>query len=409
MKLLVRNRFYRLLTLSDFFNGFGASIYNLVFIVFASSMDHRKLAIGIAAMITFVPTIFNVLISMYADRTKDKGRIYLALGYVQAILFILIAFLTQSVSWLAFSTVCLINILSDMLSTYRSGLKLPMIQTHVAEEDLMEAFSFRQVVSVVSLLGGQALGVWLLSISHNHFFLVSLVNAATFLTSTLILLGMRQELTYQVRGEELRQPFFRQFKELYTNLRKVFQGLKTGNFELFLLAVLLINALGGSITPIYQLSFTDAPLFGLSFSQSLFLLQVISITGTILGGLTPNDYFSKQSFNTILKIVAGLLVLIATSNALAFSPVISLLLLIFLSYLAGKINPKLQAMLMKEIPSNVLAQTGSFLELLFTLSMPLGTALFTSLALASIWLSWVIFAGLALLTLGISLCLSARG
>ena len=38
MKLLFRNQAYRLLTLSRFFNAFGASIFNLVFIVYASTL-----------------------------------------------------------------------------------------------------------------------------------------------------------------------------------------------------------------------------------------------------------------------------------------------------------------------------------------------------------------------------------
>ena len=37
MKLLFRKSAYRLLTLSRFFNAFGASIFNLVFIVYAST------------------------------------------------------------------------------------------------------------------------------------------------------------------------------------------------------------------------------------------------------------------------------------------------------------------------------------------------------------------------------------
>ncbi len=43
MKLLFRNQAYRLLTLSRFFNAFGASIFNLVFIVYASTLPQASL------------------------------------------------------------------------------------------------------------------------------------------------------------------------------------------------------------------------------------------------------------------------------------------------------------------------------------------------------------------------------
>ena len=38
MKLLLRNQAYRVLSLSRFFNAFGASIFNLVFVVYASTL-----------------------------------------------------------------------------------------------------------------------------------------------------------------------------------------------------------------------------------------------------------------------------------------------------------------------------------------------------------------------------------
>ncbi|MDS2909277.1 hypothetical protein RKY35_09060, partial [Streptococcus pneumoniae] len=43
MKLLFRNPAYRILTLSRFFNAFGASIFNLVFIVYASTLSQPQL------------------------------------------------------------------------------------------------------------------------------------------------------------------------------------------------------------------------------------------------------------------------------------------------------------------------------------------------------------------------------
>ena len=45
MKLLFRNQAYRLLTLSRFFNAFGASIFNLVFIVYASTLPQASFAV----------------------------------------------------------------------------------------------------------------------------------------------------------------------------------------------------------------------------------------------------------------------------------------------------------------------------------------------------------------------------
>ena len=60
MKLLVRNKIFALLSLSRFLNTLGAAIYNLVFVVFAASMPQPSLAVGIANLIVFIPSLFTI-------------------------------------------------------------------------------------------------------------------------------------------------------------------------------------------------------------------------------------------------------------------------------------------------------------------------------------------------------------
>ena len=106
---------------------------------------------------------------MKADRTKKKANWLIRIGYLQAILFILIALMTKIPGYLAFSIVCFLNIVSDCLSDYRGGLQLPIMQKNIPSEDLMEAYSFNQLLSMVCSISGQALGVWLLAISTIKF------------------------------------------------------------------------------------------------------------------------------------------------------------------------------------------------------------------------------------------------
>lgn len=46
---------------------------------------------------------------------------------------------------------------------------MPLIKEKVAEDDLMEAYSFSQFITYISAIGGQAFGVWLLALSVNNF------------------------------------------------------------------------------------------------------------------------------------------------------------------------------------------------------------------------------------------------
>ncbi|COJ15563.1 major facilitator superfamily permease [Streptococcus pneumoniae] len=59
MKLLFRNPAYRILTLSRFFNAFGASIFNLVFIVYASILSQASFAVAMANIVMILPTLFT--------------------------------------------------------------------------------------------------------------------------------------------------------------------------------------------------------------------------------------------------------------------------------------------------------------------------------------------------------------
>ena len=138
MKLALKNRLFAFISLSRIFNILGSSIYNIVFIVFASSMPQPKFAVGIANFIVLIPTFFTVFVGMKADKTRQKARWLIHLGYLQAFLFILVALLTKSASYLAFATVCFLNIFSDLISDYRSGLQMPILQKTIEEKDLME-------------------------------------------------------------------------------------------------------------------------------------------------------------------------------------------------------------------------------------------------------------------------------
>ena len=78
MKLLFRNQAYRLLTLSRFFNAFGASIFNLVFIVYASTLPQASFAVAMANIVMIIPTLFTVF-------CRDSGRLHEGQGQMDGL------------------------------------------------------------------------------------------------------------------------------------------------------------------------------------------------------------------------------------------------------------------------------------------------------------------------------------
>lgn len=392
MKLLFRNPAYRILTLSRFFNAFGASIFNLVFIVYASTLSQASFAVAMANIVMLLPTLFTVFAGIRADYTRAKVKWMVYSGLFQAVLFFLAALVVQQASLFAFSSLCLINVISDIISDFAGGLRMPLIKEKVAEDDLMEAYSFSQFITYISAIGGQAFGVWLLALSVNNFSLVAGINACFFLVSATILFLGKSKLSLSMSsadGENL---------TIYRNLRLVF--LKSGqkNFGFMLFAVLLINSLGGALGGIYNIFFLSHSLLNFSYTEALFINQFCVLVAIIISSLTGNDYFGKQSLPRLMMWATVGLSLVGLAN-LFNQVVLGLLFLFFTLYVSGKVQPKISAMLMKNLAPEVLARTSNFLGLLFTLSIPVGTACFSLVAVWNIQLTWMLFVGLSLLAI----------
>ena len=404
MKLLLRNQAYRVLSLSRFFNAFGASIFNLVFVVYASTLPEASVAVAMANVVMMLPTLFTVFVGIRADYTKDKVKWMTYVGLFQAVLFFLAALVVQQASFFALSTLCLINVISDVASDFAGGLRMPLVKEKVAEQDLMEAYSFSQFITYISAIGGQAFGVWLLGLSVNNFSLVAGINACFFLVSAVILFLGRSKLSLSISspdGESLKNEKLSikdQFLTIYRNLRLVFLKGGQKNFGFMIFAVLLINALGGALGSIYNIFFLSHSLLNFSYTEALFISQVCVLLAIIISSLTGNDYFGKQSLPRLMMWATLGVGLVGLANL--FNQVVLGLLFLFLTlYVSGKVSPKISAMLMKNLAPEVLARTSNFLGLLFTLSIPVGTACFSLVAVWNIQLTWMLFVGLSLLAI----------
>ena len=197
MKLFFSNALYRSITLSRMFNLMGSYIYNIVFVIYAASLPYANIAVFIANIITIIPTFFTFWIGVQADRTGKKGDLMIVIGFVQAILFTVVAFLISNKTFLVFAIVCFLNVVTDVLSDYAGGLRMPILQKNLEKDELFEAYSFTQFITYCCSITGQTVGVWLLAISANNFALVATINALSFLISSMVLLHKRRQLIHE--------------------------------------------------------------------------------------------------------------------------------------------------------------------------------------------------------------------
>lgn len=373
MNLFFKHHLFRILTLSRFLSSSGAYIYNLVFIVYAASLPFKNIAVFMANMITILPFLFTFYVGIKADHTRNKAGTIIWVGCVQSLLFLLIASVIQDQNFVTFAFICMVNICSDILSDYTAGLRMPIIQHNISEDKLYEAYSFTQFVSYLSNLGGQALGVWLLTTSHQDFSFVAIVNAGFFLLSSLILFKNRRELTHlSVTVENEPISLLQQVKAIYADMDNIFRQRESKSLLKIILVILVMNTLGGAI----------------------------------LGSLTPHDYFGKWSFSSLLSLNAIMFVLLATANILDFSPLVGVACLAFVMYLMSKSMPKLDTLLLSNLSADVLARSNNLLSMIFSLTLPLGMSIFSFLALQDIRLCWWVF--LVVSVIGLILSLEKR-
>ena len=89
--------------------------------------------------------------------------------------------------------------------------------------------------------------------------------------------------------------------------------------------------MAGSLIALYNLYLLDNPIFQLSFSQSLLVLQTTLVLAMIAASLTPNDYFSRLSLNQLTLWAALTMILLAVSNFLHLPVFVGICFWIFTS------------------------------------------------------------------------------
>ena len=404
MKLILKNHFFRLMTLSNFFNNLGSAIYNLVFVIYVAEVYQSKTMLFIANNIMMLPIYFQIFIGFQSDRTKNKSKALILSGYTQAILFCLVAYLTQNVTFISFSLICLINIIDDLLAIYCSQLRLPFYKYYLSDDnELREAFSFGHFVGIVSGLIGQVLGVWLLTISQNNYALVAIINAMSFFISTLLLLGILKD--YDKKKEftrvesELPPRSENRLKDLVSVTQKAFATIG-GNISAkrLILALILQFALAGAENTVFNIYFLNHPIGDLSYKQVLIGLNIASTCGLIIGDLTPNDWFSRQSYpfllwlNGLITALFGFLCLFNYRGYFLFA------LLFLTAFIFAKSSPKLTSQLLMEIPEEFYGQVMSSLSTITQLAIPIGAFVLSSLVVWKEDAAWVLYTIVAMLS-----------
>lgn len=395
MNEYLKNIKYRTLLNSDLIDSIGNSLYDIVFVIYASTVPNKSLAVSLASMATIVPALLSVIIGVWADRASKKVNYMILTRLSQALLFMALAFLIGlNKSFGLFLVLLLINIISDILGNFGNGLSLPLLQHSVAEKDLNSAMGLYTASNTTIQLIFQAIGATLIVGFNYNYPLFGLINAVTFSLAGLIIFAHRQQL--QVAESQIKS-LNTDNAESNSSIKNSF-NLLTRKKRLLIIIILAvgINFLGAAMIPLINVSLLKyKALYFFNYGYTVAGINILFSVGTILGALFVNDFFKKSSIESLLSYCSlSLLLAIVLIRHTSFW--LLAIIILITGYLAGKINPRLSALIMTIVPDTQLASTNGLFQMLVLIGAHIGQVLFLGIANGfSPLYSWILFSILA--------------
>lgn len=404
MNTYFSNKGYRTLTNASLLNAIGNSLYNIVFIVYASTLPFNTLAVSLASVAIFIPSFFQPFVGHIADKTTHKLKWNILSRVLQFILFMVLAgLILLEPSFSLFLVLLLINVVSDCLGFFSSAIQLPFIKLLVKEESLMEAMGFQTALQTLIQLIFQGAGAFFIVQLNYNFSLFAIINAITFLIAGGIILShykFLKEIDGKLGQKEVssQNNFRRDFKET------IHLFLQNPFLKMIIIFAVLINLLGSSSDGLLNVSLIHRDVLWFNnLPNTLAAVSISSSIGILLGSLFTKDFFKGVSSLMIISLILFNTALLPVTVILLPSKVLLVTLLFTLGYLLGKINPRISAYIISEVPEEKLGLTSGIFSILVMAGTPIGQLIFLGSAnVFSDTLSWLLFGTLSVIFLFIS-------
>lgn len=356
---------------STFFQVLGISLFNMILLILAKSSNQPSLWVTIASIASTIPGVLSALLGKIAGDLTNKVKWVILLTFSQSAIFVVLftVFLSHNPSDLGIAIA--INLISDIVGVVIGLLKLPIIQNKVPKELRQQTIGIYDSIGLIMQPIGQAIGLSYIATTGNYT-LGSFINAATFFISGCILFLSRKNLSYVESQNDSNEKTNKGvgFKKAFSSLGNI-TGLPIVHV---LGALIILNALGASIDGILNLYILDHPQVSpLGFGLTILIINIIFVVGNVLGSVVVNDFLKKASIQKLLLIAAGLLGIFFIILMLNLSVLLIMIVLFGITYVLGKINPKLSAMLMDNVDSSLLSTILGILNSSLTIATPIGS------------------------------------
>ena len=405
MGTFIKNKAFRVITISDWISVFGDSIFFLAFLDFAASLDNREFAITLVTIGETIPNVLSVFAGFLCDRTKNKYLADIGCAIIRAGMYLLVGFLFyQANAQVILYGVIILNFVSDFLGNYSDCLRFPEIYALVEDNEFESSNGFSSGIyysfSVVGKLLG---GIILVVLSHNYT-KVAIANSITFLICGLLMLLVFSDVskkmsTYEPEKQENSNTIFGELKKICNN-RYLF---------IMLIRFAILNAVIESSNYIMYIQVANYnEKFGSKYIIYVSIIEGVSIIGLILGNILVDRIFKNVSIielsNTVFFIVIIGLIMLYSKKILLIG--VSFFMIFFLQ---GSLSIKFTSYIYSNQDYEALGISAGIINTMLTISIPTLWIVISSIGnFFSFDIALVTVCLLCLLTLLLSLSKSRR-
>ena len=401
MNIFLKNKLYRLFTISSAFGNAGRTLFDIAFIIYATSLLNPELAVSIVSIATTLPYIISFILGYFADQTKDKYDRILSTRFYQFLLFLLFALVCiYGVQWWIFIVLVFVNVVADILGGYNSYLSMSINTRLVRKEQLSEGLAFISSINNTISLAGKAVGVFVLGLLSYNYSYFGMLNAVLFLIAFLILAKYKNEMkaeigSFKVDNKE-KVSTKRFLKDTIENFKILREIKKIYNFVILFLGMNFYSSAMFALLLVILVK-NETLLFG-NVAYTITLLEIVEVVSTIAGGVYQISFYKNMSLrnNAILEII---LFIMYVGNLLMFqNKFILVILTVIIGYFEGISNSKLDALILQSVPEEKQTSIYSIFSTVITISVPIGTTVILFFANA-ISASFALYSLLVLLIL----------
>ena len=376
MNILLKNKLYRLFTISSAFGNAGRTLFDIAFIIYATSLPNPELAVSIVSIATTLPYIISFILGYFADQTKDKYNRILSTRFYQFLLFSLFASVCiYGVQWWIFIVLVFVNVVADILGGYNSYLSMSINTRLVRKEQLSEGLAFISSINNTISLAGKAVGVFVLGLLSYNYSYFGMLNAVLFLIAFLILAKYKNEMkaeigSFKVDNKE-KVSTKRFLKDTIENFKILREIKKIYNFVILFLGMNFYSSAMFALLLVILVK-NETLLFG-NVAYTITLLEIVEVVSTIAGGVYQISFYKNMSLrnNAILEII--LFIMYVGNLLMLQNKFILVILTVIISYFEGISNPKLDALILQSVPEEKQTSIYSIFSTIITISVPIGT------------------------------------